>query len=116
MGFYIVPIVAFCSVVFSFTMMVTPKQNPPEKLGDFAYSKSKLAIWLNKKRNKSKYLGPLRIDKFHFVGFVSSFFILILSLFLMIIDLFSGQAIYEFITDLTTIIIATIIFLWHGGP
>ena len=85
--------------------MVRIKQKPPEKWGDWPYSKSKFALWLNKSREKSRLLGQLRVDCFHFAGFIANFMVLIVSIILLAIDISTKQALYKSLGELPTIII-----------
>ena len=111
MGFYVIVIACFCSSIFSYVTMTTMKHKPPEKWGDWPYSKSKLALWLNKSREESKLLGPLRVDRFHFAEFIASLSILAVSIVLFSIDVLFDQLIYELLGEMKTVIVVLIVLL-----
>ena len=111
MGLYIITLVAFFSTVSSFVMMLAAKPKPPERWNDWVYSKSKFALWLNEKRDESKFLGPLRIDRFRLSGTIISFTLFIISCAALIVDTVLDQAIYVFLGELAIIIIALLALL-----
>ena len=111
MGFYLIVIACLYDVACSYAMMVFQKQKPPRKWGDWPYSKSRLALRLNKVREKSKYLGPLRIDRFHFIGFISSLAIFVISCVALVIDMVSNEVIHLILGDLAIALIAVCAFL-----
>ena len=106
MGFYIVTLAAFYSMIFSFFMMISLKINPPEKWGEKPYVKTKMALRINILLRKSKYVWTSRINWFHYIAFISSTIIFFLSLCVTIVDLFSKQSIYHSIGIMYVVIIA----------
>ena len=100
MGFYVVTLAALFMVAFAFVMMLFVKQRPPESWGDWAYSNSSFAKWIEELRNKSRILGPLHIDRFRMASFVGTTAVFGASVVTFIIDLSTGMAITEFLGDI----------------
>lgn len=111
MGIYIVTLVAFFSFLFSFFMMMFVKQKPPKNWGEWPYSKNRIALWLNQTSLKNKYVSPLRIDRFHFIGLLVSSTIFIFSFCIMILDLSLEQIIYKNFGPTKLIILCIFILL-----
>lgn len=106
MGFYIIALAALYSAISSYVMMVAAKQKPPEGWGNRAYSKSRFALWLNKRREGSRFLGPLRVDRFRLAGVIASLVVFGVSVVALIVDAVTKQALYAFLGKLTTIIVS----------
>ena len=100
MEFYLVTLTALFMVAFAFVMMLFVKQRPPESWGDWAYSNSSFAKWIEELRNKSRILGPLHIDRFRMASFVGTTAVFGASVVTFIIDLSTGMAITEFLGDI----------------
>lgn len=113
MEFYVVTLAALFMVAFALVMMLFVKQRPPEPWGDWAYSNSRFAKWLEELRKKTRILGPLRIDKFHMASFVGTTAVLGASTVAFIIDVSTGMAITEF---LGAVGIAIILFCVIAAP
>ncbi len=110
MGFYLVVLACLYGAIFSFTMMITVKQKPPEAWSDWCHSKSRFAKWLEKKLEHSRFLGPLLVDRFHLVGFMSFFSFFVVSAALFVVDFGTGLSITKFLGT-TGIFIALLFFL-----
>ena len=111
MGFYIIVLSSFLSLVFSYIMMTSANDRSPENWGERMYPKTKLTLYLIKKREKSKFLAPLKIGIFHLLGFYVSLGSFVVFLLLMVIDLIFNQNLYKFLGFLNTVIIIVFIIL-----
>lgn len=100
MGFYVVTLAALFMVAFAFVMMLFVKQRPPESWGDWAYSNSRFAKWIEELRDKSRILGSMHIDRFRMASFVGTTAVFGASAITLIIDLSTGMAITEFLGDI----------------
>lgn len=105
MGFYLIVIATLLSLLFSFVMMVTVKQDPPAAWSNWCYSKSRLAKWFEKRRKSSFYWGILRIDLFHLIGFIFSSVLFIASVIVLFIDFCTGFSITHLLNDIVILII-----------
>ena len=90
---------ALFSVLSSFVFMVTVKQKPPYKWGEWPYAKNKLASCINRMLKKTKYL-ECRVDVFHFYGFLFFGLLSILLVTLTIIDFSLNQSITKNLGDI----------------
>lgn len=97
MKFYVVALVSLFMAIFAFVMMSSAKPRPPEPWGDWAYSNSRFARWIERLRKKSRLLGPLRIDKFRMASFVVTTIIFGASAVALVIDFSTGLAVTEFL-------------------
>ena len=90
MGFYLVVISSLYSTFFSFMVMIFARWRPPKKWSSWCYSKSRFAKWFEKKRERSRLLGPSRIDLFHLSSFVIFSTIGFLSIVTFLFDIFTS--------------------------
>lgn len=97
MKFYVVALVSLFMAIFAFAMMFFVKQRPPEPWGDWAYSNSRFARWIERRREKSRILGPLRIDKFRMASFAVTTIIFEASAVMLVIDLSTGLSVTNFL-------------------
>ena len=97
MKFYVVALASLFMAIFAFAMMFFVKQRPPEPWGDWAYSNSRFARWIERLREKSRIFGPLRIDKFRMASFVVTTIIFGASAVALVIDFSTGLAVTEFL-------------------
>ena len=97
MKFYVVALASLYMAIFAFVMMVFVKQRPPESWGDWAYSNSRFARWIERLRENSRVLGPLRIDKFRMASFVVTTIVFGIAAVMLVIDLSTGLSVTEFL-------------------
>lgn len=90
---------ALFSVLSSFVFMITVKQKPPYKWGEWPYAKNKLASCINRVLKKTKYL-ECRVDVFHFYGLLFFGLLSILLVTLTIIDFSLNQSITKNLGDI----------------
>ena len=112
--YIMITILCFLAFVDSIVSMLIPRALPPDEWGEQPYAKNKIALWLNKKLKNSTF-GPVRISKSHFILTVTSLFLFVSSLVLLIIDLSCQSIISSFIgskyVQLGLTIIAVLVFV-----
>lgn len=91
---------ALFSVLSSFVFMMTVKQKPPYKWGDWPYAKNRFALWINRVSKKTKH-SEYRVDVFHFYGFIFFCFLFIVFVTLTIIDFSLNQSISQCLSKTT---------------
>lgn len=91
---------ALFSVLSSFVFMMTVKQKPPYKWGDWPYAKNRFALWINRVSKKTKH-SEYRVDVFHFYGFIFFCFLFIVLVMLTIIDFSLNQSISQCLSKTT---------------
>ncbi len=111
MGFYLVTVACLSGAVFSYAMMVLVKQKPPKAWGEWPYSKSRFAKWLEKRRENSRFLGPLRVDRFRLAFFTVASVVGLISLLLLAIDLSAGLMITRLLGEIAIAVILAIALL-----
>lgn len=91
---------ALYSVLSSFAFMMTVKQKPPYKWGDWPYAKNRFALWINRVSKKTKH-SEYRVDVFYFYGFIFFCFLFIVLVMLTIIDFSLNQSISQCLSKTT---------------
>ena len=110
-SFYLILVACIFDVAFSYVMMTSGKQKPPEKWADWCYSKSGFAKYLEKKREHSRFLGPLHIDRFRLTGLIIFSVFCLFSLVIFCIDLGSGFKVTGFLNETAIVIMLICILL-----
>lgn len=89
MYFYIFVILSFVTMISAFLNLAPGKEGEmPSKYGDKYYSKTKFALFINKKINRlNSRKKQLKVDYFHEIAFWFYFVVFILSIIILIFDL-----------------------------